>query len=103
MSNHYKIGALVRCTGRFTDGGNPVDPDVVTFKFENPTPTITTYVYGTNAQLKKASTGHYYVDVPVTAAGEWSYQFVSTGTAQAANEIHLYRRRPPTSKETPNP
>ena len=85
--NSYDKGDLVRCSGAFTDGsGNAQDPDVVIFKFTNPSGTTTTYTYSTDAQLVKDSTGNYHVDVDADETGLWRTRWEATGTGQAADE-----------------
>ena len=91
--NTYDIGDLVRCQGIFTDAASTVtDPAAITFKVKNPSGTTTTYVYGTDAQLVKDSTGTYYVDVSINSAGVWYYRFASTGSGQAAGENYFRAR-----------
>lgn len=89
-SDIFQVGDSPRLKGTFTDAaGAVVDPATVTFKIKNPYGTITTYVYGTDAQLVKLSTGIYYVDFDVTIAGTWFYRFSSTGTGKAADEAEF--------------
>jgi len=90
--NHYAVGALVRCSGPFTDAaGAAIDPTVVRFKFKRPdTGAVTTYVYGTDGALVKDSAGHYHVDVSAAVPGEWIYRWESTGTGQAASESSFF-------------
>jgi hypothetical protein len=83
----YDIGDLVRVTGVFTNSaGTEIDPSVVTFKVKDPANVTTTYIYGTDVELVKDSTGNYYVDIDVDDDGSWYYRFESTGTGQAAAE-----------------
>lgn len=83
----FEVGDLVRCAGVFRDvAGALTDPATINFKYKKPDGTIVTYVYGTNGQLVKDSTGNYHVDVDANAAGTWFYRFYSTGNAQAADE-----------------
>lgn len=82
----YDVGDVVRCTATFSVSGTNTDPSAVTFKYKAPSGTITTYVYGTDAQLVKSAVGIYYVDVTVSAPGSYAYRFSSTGTGRAAAE-----------------
>lgn len=85
----YDKGDLVRCSAEFRDPLDDdalVDPATVRFKFETPAGVETTYVYGTDAQLVKESTGVYYVELNANAAGRWTYRFESTGGFQTAGE-----------------
>ncbi len=88
--NSYPIGAVVRCKGTFTQNSTAIDPTTVQFKQRTSAGTITTYTYGTDSQLVKDGTGLYHVDVSVTAGGVWSYRFVGTGNAAAANEAEFF-------------
>jgi uncharacterized protein YfaS (alpha-2-macroglobulin family) len=89
--NLYQVGNVVRCTGAFTSAaGAAVDPTTVTFRARKPDGTLITYVYGTNAELVRDSTGNYRVDVSADAAGRWAYRFEGTGSAPSAAE-RLFR------------
>lgn len=83
----YQKGDLVRCSGSFAIGGTNTDPTTVTFKYEDAGGTETSYVYNTDDELVKDSTGIYHVDVSAgSPVGIWYYRFESTGTGQAAAE-----------------
>lgn len=83
----YDKGDLVRATGTFTtSAGAATDPTAVFVKYTNPSGSITTLTYGTDAALVKDSTGVYHVDIDANAVGAWTYRFYSTGTGQAAAE-----------------
>lgn len=84
--NAYVIGALVRLTATFAVAGVNTDPTVVTFKIRVPSGTVTTYVYGVDAQLVKSATGVYYVDYTTTAAGDHAWRMAGTGAAIGAAE-----------------
>lgn len=89
--NYYDQGDLVRLTAAFTgSNGSAVDPGGLTFYIVGPN-TTATYIYGTDAELVKDSTGNYHVDFSVpttgsTAAGVYTYRFEATGDNQAATE-----------------
>lgn len=83
--NVYQRGDLVRCAGAFANAaGTPIDPAVVRFEFTAPDGVVTTYTYGTDAQLVRDSLGIFRVDLNATARGTWLYRWFSTGTGQAA-------------------
>ena len=85
----YDKGDKARCRVEFRDEDNNdalVDPTAVSFKSLTSASVLTTYVYGTNAQLVREATGRYYVDIDLNAAGTWYFRFESTGTYQAAGE-----------------
>ena len=85
--NNYDRGDLIRCSGVFTDAaGSAQDPDVVIFKFTDPSGTTTTYTYNAEAELVKDSVGNYHVDVNADATGLWRTRWEATGTGQAADE-----------------
>lgn len=87
MANTYDVGDEIRVTGTFTNSaGTATDPTAVLFKVKNPAGTITTYTYGTDAELVKSATGVYYVDLDLATSGTWYTRFYSTGTGQAAVE-----------------
>jgi ferredoxin-NADP reductase len=68
----------------------PIDPTTVRFSVRDPNGTVTTYLYGTDVQIVKSSTGNYYVDVNGNSDGYWVYRFYSSGTGQAAAESGFY-------------
>jgi hypothetical protein len=87
MASAYDLGDVVKCSAAFTYGGAAVDPTTVTFQIRRmPAHTITTYVYGVDAELVKASTGSYYVNYTPDHVGEWCYRFYSETTYVAAGE-----------------
>jgi len=85
--NQYDVGDLVRVTGVFKDAeGVAIDPSTVAFKLRKPNRSITTYLYGTDIQLVKDSTGNYRVDISADVKGIYKYRWYSTGNGQAAGE-----------------
>jgi hypothetical protein len=87
--NEHDEGDLVRASAAFTNtAGTATDPAVVKFRFKAPSAaTYTEYIYLTDAQLVKASTGNYYVDLDTTGEpGIWKFRFYSTGSGQAAEQ-----------------
>ncbi len=82
----YDLGDAVTCEASFKKAGVLLDPTAVTFKVKNPAGVETVYVYGTDVQLIRDSTGKYHVDINANAVGTWFYRFESTGTGQAAQE-----------------
>jgi uncharacterized protein YfaS (alpha-2-macroglobulin family) len=85
--NVYQKGDVARVTGAFKDSaGAAIDPTTVKFKFTTPAGVTTIYVFGTDGQLVKDSTGNYHVDLNANEAGIWFYRWESSGTGQAAQE-----------------
>jgi len=79
------IESTVRIPVNYSDAnGADTDPDTVTFKLYSPSGETTTYVYGTDAEISRTSTGDYFIDVVPTEAGRWFYRWVSTGTYKAS-------------------
>lgn len=62
------------------EDGEPVDPDTVTLKLKSPRHVITTYVFGTDAELERESTGVYTINVVPNRAGRWSFRWETTGS-----------------------
>lgn len=98
----YAQGVAIRCSVEFKDSSTPpvyVDPTTVTFKLRGPlssrtfvsndeTAPVTTYVYGTDAELVKDAVGRYHVDVTTptgaTVEGIYAFRFEGTGTNASA-------------------
>lgn len=90
----YDLGDAVRCTALFRNlAGVLFDPTTVSVSVRKPDGTITTKVYGTDAEVIKTSVGNYYIDVNGNASGNWFYRWFSTGTGQAAAERPFIIRR----------
>lgn len=80
----HAVGTTVRIAVQFQDDdGTDIDPDGLTFKKMAPDGTITSLVYGTDADVVRLNTGDYYVDVVPNASGRWRYRWVSTGTGKS--------------------
>ena len=81
----YDIGDVVRCAGTVTANGTAIDPGTVTGRWQiDPGGSVTSYVYGTDPELVKASTGEYYFDLTIAAEGRYLYRIEGTGTNAAA-------------------
>src|SRR5579872_6677913 len=77
------VGDIETPDASFTLNGVATDPSVLTFQFIKPDGTTTTYTYGVDAQLVRDSVGNYHVQLAVDLAGNWSYEWVATGTVVA--------------------
>lgn len=86
--NTHDLGDLVRVTGTFSDPDDDtvMDPAVVKLSVKDPSENVETFVYGTDVEVVKSSTGVYYLDIDADEAGTWYYRWWSTGTGQAAEE-----------------
>jgi hypothetical protein len=89
--NKYELLTTVRTEAEFYDvEGNLVDPVPLTFKFKTPGGVITTYTYGTNAQIVRRSLGRYTVDVLGNEAGVWYYRYNGGNTPQTSIEEQFF-------------
>ena len=83
--NVYDVGDKIRMSAAFTDIDDAAsDPGGVQFKIRAPSGTVTTYVYGTDAEVVKDSTGNYHVDYLIATAGRYRYRFAGVTSGQAA-------------------
>lgn len=92
MANSYHVGDAVRVStaSAFTDAAAAAfDPDIVRGKVLDPAGAVTTYVYGTDAELIRDGAGLYHFDINVDAEGTWYYRIEgesSGGAYQGADE-----------------
>ncbi len=92
MSSIFNIGQQVRITGTFKDSsGTLTNPTSVSFSYKEGG-TTTTYVYGTDAELVRDSTGVYHVDITPAAAGRIEWRLWSTGNLVQAEQGSFYIR-----------
>lgn len=86
-----RIGQTERWIARFRDeNGQNFDPDDVNFEVTDPDGVVTTYVYGVDPEVTKASTGVYRFDLPWTALRKWTVRAYSTtpaGTQRKARTV----------------
>lgn len=81
----YDRGDQVRVTATFANSaGTATDPTAVTAQYIDPAGTITSKIYGTDAEVVKSATGVYYIDITLSSSGEWAARFSGTGTITAA-------------------
>lgn len=82
MANSYYCGTDVKCEVYFySDAAKTTlaDPTTVKFRKKSPSGVVTEHVYGTDAALVKAATGHYYDIVNPDDGGRWEYVFRGSG------------------------
>lgn len=88
--NEYDVGDVVRVQGVFKNAaGTTVDPGTITFKYQAPDGTITTYVYGTDPEVYKSSTGTYYCDILTSDEGRYSCRWAGSVSNAAAGERYF--------------
>lgn len=84
------VGSRNRATVTFKVGTTPTDPTAVTAKVLSPDGLlVASYVYGSDNELVKDSTGVYHVDVDVNDPGPWTVRFQGTGAVVAADEVTI--------------
>ncbi len=77
----YYAGSPVRIGAHFEDENDvDVDPSTVTFTLRSPCGVETSYVYLTDDEVTKTSTGDYFAEVIPTEGGRWRYAWSSTGS-----------------------
>jgi hypothetical protein len=83
----YTKGQVVRVTAVFrNNAGGIADPSTITFKFLTDSGVADTYVYLTDAELARDTTGTYHVDLTLNEEGVWRYRWESTGNPATAEE-----------------
>jgi hypothetical protein len=84
------LGQLLTVTATFENAaGTKVDPSTVKADVTTPDGVATTYVFGTDDELTKSSTGIYVLALTVNQAGPWYGRVYSTGTGQDAEHFHV--------------
>lgn len=86
--NEYFKGTLVRakCTLADPNSGYALtDPDVLSVAVTDPADASTVYVYGTDPEVVKDSTGKFHIDISGSAVGVWKHYWTATGSVQGAN------------------
>lgn len=80
----FKVGQKPKLKGEFAATDVPTDPTVITFTIVEPDEdaTVTTYVYGTDAQLVRDDVGVYHVFFEIVHAGMHCYSFKGTGACE---------------------
>lgn len=72
----------------FKIGDVATDPTTVTFTLKG-NGESTTYVYGTDSELVKDSTGNYHVNYDFTESGYYQYSFIGTGDCAAVDADYI--------------
>ena len=94
VTTTYDIGDTRRLQATFKDINQALtDPTTVTFKMVEPDGAVTTYVFGTDSELVKDSTGVFHVDWPITKQGRHSWSMAGTGTVAQKEEGEFYVKR----------
>ncbi len=81
----YQVGDKVRLKATFTNiDEDAINPDTVTFRVKKPDGTVTVYSDPVNS-----STGVFYKDLTVDAAGIWTYKVIGTGAVAVEEATFL--------------
>ena len=92
MAASFDVGDVARIQTVVTNsGGTLVDPSEVLLYLAPPTGSVGTYTYSGGA-VQKQSTGTYYYNGTVTAAGYWNVRWVGTGAADFADQSRYFAR-----------
>jgi hypothetical protein len=91
MPNKYEQHSLVRLQATFKNAALTLtDPTTVSIKLTLPDRSVTTYVYGTDSEVVKDSTGVFYLDLICDTAGIHKYHYHGTGAVQASKSGELW-------------
>lgn len=83
----FNEGDVVRLQATFTDINDTlIDPTMVHVRYQPPGGTTVEKMYNTDEEVKRASLGVYYIDVPADEGGTWVYRWIATGTDASACE-----------------
>ena len=85
--NSYAKG-IHRLSTAFTVNDVAIDPTTVTFTLKGGN-VSESYVYGTDDELVKDSTGVYHVDYDFDESGYYLYSFIGTGTCDAVDSDYV--------------
>jgi hypothetical protein len=85
----FDYGTTVRAkvTFRDIDTKAVIDPSALSVVIRNPDATTTTYVYGTDEELVKSSTGVYYVLIALSATGTFKWRWLATVSDKAVSKF----------------
>lgn len=94
VTEAYDIGDTRRLQCTFKDiTGVVKDPTTITFNMVEPDGVATPYVFGTDAELVKDSTGVFHVDWPITKQGRHAWSLAGTGAVAQKESDEFYAKR----------
>lgn len=83
----YDKGDLARSSNTFKNASDVVtNPTTVTVKVEDPSGNESSYVYGTDSEVVRDSTGVYHIDITTDEVGTWVVRWVGTGAVAQVDE-----------------
>ena len=86
MNTGYIVGDKPRVKATFLeiDTNDPIDPSTVKVIVMQPDGTETTYIYGTDSEVEKISTGVYAIALLLDSSGHWKFLWKGLGTLSGA-------------------
>ncbi len=94
MANQYDVGRIIRLSTTFTTStGAAFDPATIIAVVKDPSGAVTSYQYGSSAEVIRDATGQYHVDIETTLPGIWYYRWYATGAQKASNQSHFKVRK----------
>lgn len=83
----YFTGQVLRISAEFRDNaGDLADPTTMSFGYRIEQGAAITFVYGDDVELVRDALGEYYIDITLTTAGTYAYQFTAGGVIEATVE-----------------
>jgi hypothetical protein len=85
------VNELATLRNVFKVNGTPTDPTTISLIITDPTQASTTYTFGA-AQITRNGTGDYQKDIASSIEGDWTYEWIGTGTASddTAGTWHVF-------------
>lgn len=92
-----KLGSTVTIYGTLLVNDVPTDPNTLRLEIIDPTSSVTSYIYLSDPEIVRLSTGQFSFDLALTQRGTWSYRWYSNssltafdgGTIEVANAVTL--------------
>lgn len=93
MVDVFDVGDLIRSENAFSVSDTDTDPDAVKVLVKTPGGSVSEFVYGSDTDVIKDSTGNFYIDISMTESGVWRTRWEGTGAVTAAVEDFWSVRR----------
>lgn len=85
-------GDNLRARGIFKNNAAPpvlTDPSSVTVTINGPGDNVNTYIYNTDVEVVRDTTGTFHVDFVATEAGRWWVEWHGTGGVTATGSLNF--------------
>lgn len=90
----YDIGDRVRFKTTFSNAaGVADDPTGIVFKVRKPSGGVSSFTFGTGAEIVRTATGEYHIEIVIDESGDWAGRWEATGAIQAAEEFPFIGRK----------